>query len=318
MQYFVLALVMLVSLNVLAAEDPRGPGEEEQDFGVIEVPGLRCVIGNNKSTGEHRGGYNGIIAMTTPDQEVSPFVPFYAGINLEHYFGGGPRPKEGEVLFEPRFAPMEYRRINGATAELYQPPTPLHKTESWTRFEVKDPNYVDISFRCIPRERVYEGDFLGVFWASYMNAPINKSIYFLGPDATLDNPKWLQFHTQTHNHASTVLHQDDNFDAPYADNGLLYSNISPLRYSQPFYYGRIRNMVLIYIFKPNPYLRFCQSPSGGGRTPDGTDTNPAWDFELVVPEYKVDQEYGFTMRVVYKPWAGRDDVLKEVKAYLAE
>ncbi len=75
-------------------------------------------------------------------------------------------------------------------------------------------------------------------------------------------------------------------------------------------------MVLIYIFQPNPYLRFCHSPSGGGNTPDETDTHPAWDFQLVVPDYQVDQEYGFQMRVVYKPWAGRGDVLNEVRGYL--
>jgi len=51
-------------------------------------------------------------------------------------------------------------------------------------------------------------------------------------------------------------------------------------------------------------------------TAAGDDTNPAWDFQLIVPGCKADQEYGLRMRLVYKPWAGRDDVIAEVrKAY---
>ena len=39
-------------------------------------------------------------------------------------------------------------------------------------------------------------------------------------------------------------------------------------------------------------------------------------FQLIVPDYQVGQEYGLRMRLVYKPWAGRDDVLAEArKAY---
>jgi hypothetical protein len=75
-------------------------------------------------------------------------------------------------------------------------------------------------------------------------------------------------------------------------------------------------MVLIYIFRPNPYLRFAQSPSGGGNTPAGDDTNPAWDFQLVIPNPEANRTYPLDLRVVYKPWAGRADVLREVKNYL--
>ncbi|HET8549006.1 MAG TPA: hypothetical protein VFL57_13410 [Bryobacteraceae bacterium] len=74
-------------------------------------------------------------------------------------------------------------------------------------------------------------------------------------------------------------------------------------------------MVLIYIFQPSPYLRFAHSPSGGGRSASGDDTNPAWDFQLVVPDPQPGREYEFAMRVVYKPWAGRADVLREVRTW---
>ena len=55
-------------------------------------------------------------------------------------------------------------------------------------------------------------------------------------------------------------------------------------------------------------VRFSQSPSGGG------EGNPAWDFQLIVPEAKVNEEIRLRMRLVYKPWKGREDVLSEVRA----
>jgi hypothetical protein len=93
----------------------------------------------------------------------------------------------------------------------------------------------------------------------------------------------------------------------------LFRNFSPLRYSESFYYGRFEDMVLIYIFRPNPWLRFAHSPSGGGRIASGDDTNPAWDFQLVIPDPQQGREYKLEMRAVYKPWAGRSDVLREVR-----
>lgn len=98
----------------------------------------------------------------------------------------------------------------------------------------------------------------------------------------------------------------------------MFNNISPLRYSVPFFYGRVRDKVLIYAFKPGPIVRFSHSPSGGGRTRSGDAQNPAWDFQLIVPDYKPGVEYGLEMRLIYKPWAGRNGVLEEVRKYLAK
>lgn len=313
----------LILLQVLSAaepgggDDPRGAGIEGTDYARFSVSRLECVIGNNKSCGDHQAGYNGVFSLVSPDQPETAYVPLYAGVNLEHFFDRRPRSSDTAVFFEPRYAPMAFRRLSDTAAELHQPPTLTYQVESWTTFELAAPYYIDIRFRCIPRAPVFEGGFLGVFWASYMNAPLNKSIYFLGPGGTIQNPQWLQFCTQYHNHCSTVLHEADAGPKEFGDlPPVLWNQISPLRYSQPFYYGQIRNMVLIYVFEPNPYLRFAHSPSGGGPTSDGTDTHPAWDFQLVIPNYEVGKEYGFRMRLVYKPWAGRADVLEEVERFL--
>jgi hypothetical protein len=255
--------------------------------------------------------------MTAPGQTESVYVPAVAGINLEHYFDARPKSPEARIFFEPRHAPMEFQRISATKAELRQAPTPVYGVESTTVFELKEPYYVDVSYKGIPRVDKFVGGFLGIFWASYINAPLDKSIYFLR-SGSLDSPQWFQFMTQEHGRDSTVRPAADVKDLAMGDDRVsLFTNISPVHYSAPFYYGRFGDMVLIYIFKPSPYLRFAHSPSGGGRTTAGDDTNPAWDFQLVILSPKVGAEYGLDMRVVYKPWAGRADVLKEVRSWLS-
>lgn len=276
------------------------------------------VIADNGTKGEHHGGYNGIIRVEQAGKRRFPFVPAYAGLNLEHYFDARPRHEDRKVFFEPRNVPMKMRQLDDRIVELYQAPTPYYGVESWTRFEgyEKEPNVIDMHYRCIPRRKVFKGGFMGVFWASYINAPQNKSIYFLSGGSSLENPTWVEFSTEQHGKDSTVLPAGDTTAFKYPDGGgTLFNSISDVRFADPFFYGRMGEDVLIFIFDPNPFIRFAHSPSGGGRTPDETDTNPAWDFQLVVPDYEVDHEYELKLRLVYKPWQGRDDVLNEVRRY---
>jgi len=293
-------------------------GKANVDYAEFEVSRLRCIIGNNQALGDHRERYNGVFSMHSPDQEETPFVPFYAGLNLEHYFDGRARHPDGTILFEPRTAPLEFKRLGDSSAELYQPTTPYFGVESWTRFALKEPYYIDLSFRCIAHKDDLASGFLGVFWASYINGPLNKSMHFLAAGSDLEKPVWRQFCTQSHDRDSTVLHEADQTELVHEEGApILWQSFSQLRYSAPFFYGRFRNMVLIYIFEPGPNIRFSHSPSGGGRNANEDDTNPAWDFQLIVPDYEAGREYGLQMRLVYKPWAGRTDVLAEVRKYLA-
>ncbi|MCA2966886.1 MAG: DUF1080 domain-containing protein [Acidobacteriaceae bacterium] len=278
----------------------------------LAVSQLAATIGTNAPAGDHRAGYNGVFALSTPSRPANPFVPAYAGLNLEHYFDGRPRPADARVFFEPRHAPMALRQLSPTAAELTQGPTPVFGVASTTRFELKEPYYLDIAYRATPTHTNFTNNFLGIFWASYMNAPEDKSIYFRGPQG-----QWRQFATQLHGRDATILAADaPPPPAATEDPASLFRNLSPLRYAESFFYGRLGDMVLIYIFRPNPYLRFAQSPSGGGNTPAGDDTNPAWDFQLVIPNPEANRTYPLDLRVVYKPWAGRADVLREVKNYL--
>ena len=307
-------LTLLLLVNGLL---PAQEGKPGVDYDTFRVSRLTCVIGNNAGAPGHRANLNGIFRMTAGGAEESAYAPALTGVNLEHYFDANPRPKDVKVFFEPRHAPMEFHRLSDTKAELRQAVTPVYQVESRTLFELKDPYYIDITYRAVPRKKDLKGNYLGIFWASYMNGPLDKSIYFLRGGSTLDAPQWVQLATQAHGRDSTVRPAGDTKELELPDDPtLLFANMSPFHYGEPFYYGRLGDMVLIYIFRPNPYLRFAHSLSGGGRSVSGDDTNPAWDFQMVIPNFEVGKEYGLDMRVVYKPWAGRADVLKEVRSWL--
>lgn len=310
------SMMKWILLILLASERYAADQENFSEFRTSE---LACSIGNNAATNGHRAGYNGIFSLTSVHQSKSLFVPAYAGINLEHIFHSTIDRNVREEFFEPRNAPMVFERIDRTTAKLHQPPTPLTQVESITQFTLLDPHYIDIEFRCISHTDRFSGKPLGFFWASYINGPIDKSMYFLTGNSTLDNPAWQQFCTQYHNHDSTVLWQNDTFRwefEPAMLNQTLFFSFSKITYSQPFFYGRFENMVWIVMFADPEGIRFAHSPSGGGSNPDLNDTNPAWDFQWIIPSVQPGKEYSTRFRAVYKPWINRQDVIHEYRHYL--
>ncbi len=304
-----------IILFILAGLFGTVPVVRADDNAEFRTSELRCVIGNNAAREDHKAGYNGVFHLTSVHQPESVFVPAYAGLNLEHVFDGSARFADRNILFEPRNVPMSFKKIDERTAELHQPPTPVMKMQSVTRFTLVDPYSIDVEFRCVPHEDVFEGGAFGVFFASYINSPLNKSIYYLTEDG--DGRVWEQFCTQFHNHDSTVKHVQDLFDWTFAPGAPdhLFTAVSKIRYVEPFFYGRFKNMVLMVMFASPEGIRFAHSPSGGGLNAAKDDTNPAWDFQYIVPKYEIGKEYGFRYRVVYKLWEGREDVLKEYAAY---
>ena len=276
---------------------------------------LEAVIGDNAAEGEHRAGYNGVWSLKHVSADRSLFVPGIAGLNHEHIFDGATNGRQ-EIFFEPRHATMTFKRLGESEAELHQPPTPTFHLESWTRFKLVEPHYIDLEYRCVPRQHVFRFGYIGLFWASYINAPADKSLYFRG-SVGRGSPSWMQLCTQRHDDESTVVHVDDTlelkFDPAYRD--CLYKNFSPMRFDLPFYYGLFGQHIWVVMFDRTEGIRLAHSPSGGGFTPDRQTTNPAWDFQFIIPRYEVNQEYGFRLRAVYREQCTREEVLAEYQRW---
>ena len=285
--------------------------------GTFEVGELTAVIGDNGAEGEHRAGYNGVWSLKHAAASRSLFVPAYAGLNHEHIFNGETE-DEPEHFFEPRQAPMTFRRISDSEAELHQPPTPMFHLESWTRFRMVAPHYLDMHYRCRAHQHVFPRGWIGLFWASYINAPEDKSLYFLGGLEGQEDA-WTQFCTQRHNEESTVRPREDRIELEFQNprKEALFKSLSPLRFAQPWFYGRFEELVWMVMFDRAAGVRFSHSPSGGGANPRFRTSNPAWDFQFIISGYDVLKDYEFKARTVLRSGCTRDEMVEEYRQWIA-
>ncbi|MDH3650953.1 MAG: hypothetical protein OEQ53_14800 [Saprospiraceae bacterium] len=278
-------------------------------FAVIESGNLSLTFVDNQRYGQdHRAGYNGIAEMTHAEQDSSIFVPQYAGFNLEHIFGGDSLIE----LFEPRKFPMKVFQPDRDQVWLYQAPTPLSQMETLTKFKVSAPHYIDVVFRCVVHsDAFFTHDYAGLFWASYIHNPSDKRIYFYGKETNEEHSKWIKAFSEEHGVNSTHVadRKDGTFYFAPNFNARLASHFSNYQFEDPFYFGRFHNMVLAYLFDTEEVIRFSQSPTGGG------PLNPAWDFQFLIPEFSVGQEYSFQARMVYKPFIDAADIRNEYRGW---
>lgn len=122
----------------------------------FQIGDLTAVIGDNEPYGEHQAGYNGIHRLIHRTEPIPLFVPTVAGFNLEHIFDGDQELRDvgdsRQRFFEPQNAPMAFQRLSASEAGLYQPPTPTFQLESWTRFRLVAPRFIDFSFHYRPTQ----------------------------------------------------------------------------------------------------------------------------------------------------------------------
>lgn len=287
------------------------PADRRVSHATLKAGDLTAVIGDNSAKGEHRAGYNGLWSLRHSAGNRSVFVPAVAGLNLEHIVTGE-QLEDRKVFFEPRNAPMSFKQLSETEAELHQPPTPTFHVESWTQFQLVAPHYLDMNFRCVAHQPVFPRGYLALFWASYINAPADKSMYFLGGLDAQRN-RWTQFCTQWHNDQSTVRHRYDTFEMSFPPGGrdALFKSLSRFRFDQPFFYGHFDDLMWLVMFDRAEGIRLTHSPSGGGANTALQTTNPAWDFQFLVQKPEVKKDYSFRVRTVLRPPFSRREVLAE-------
>ncbi len=273
----------------------------------ISAGELTAVIGDNEAHDGQRAGYNGVQSLVSahrPGENL--FVPGIAGINLEHLLDGRDMP-EPESYFEPRRHPMELEKVHEQSVILHQSATPTLRVQSMTTFTLREPHYLDIDLRVVLRDDVLQNDYLLGFWASYINAPADRSMQFLGrPRIEAVGEAWAELCTEEHGAKSTVCSADVTPGLPNSMSrpSLAYS-YSDLAYTRPFFFGRRAGMVFALMFEKGHDVRFTHSPTGGG------EANPAWDFQWVLHEPQVDEEYHLRARAVYRPWEHEREIRRE-------
>ena len=102
------------------------------------------------------------------------------------------------------------------------------------------------------------------------------------------------------------MHTSEDFDP-----------LAPQREAALFY-GLFRKHVFVVMFDRAAGLRLTHSPSGGGTNTAAQTTNPAWDFQYVLPRYEVNTEYELRARAVYRERCPREEVLRLYEAWRKE
>ena len=280
-----------------------------EHFVVLQRGGITAMIVDNAAIDVpevpgHRGGYNGVAVLKLEGGE-NLFVPLVAGLNFEHIHDGTTASVAAEK-FEPRKAPMELRVVDEHTVELYQPPTPRMKLESCGRYTLLADG-IEYTFECIPRGDTFTNGYIGLFWASYIHEPDSTAIHFLGREAdSSGQPRWIEATSPAHGTDSThppagdlpMLKHDADFPLT-----LVY-NRSKFVYAEPWYYGLSHGRAYVQMFRPRDRIWLAQSPNGGG------NRNPAWDFQWFVPEPKIGEAYGFTMRAMLLATTDQGEIIK--------
>ncbi len=322
---FLLAVVLVgMSGRLAVAEGPAKTSLANAAirYTVSEVPFLILKRGDVEATvvdnravdvealPGHRAGYSGLAALRHAKRRENLFVPRYAGLNFEHIHDGTTRPRN--ILFEPRNAPMELRRIDEFTAELYQPPTPFWGLESCHRYALLPDGAIELTFECIPRKASFRGGDLGLFWASYIQQPESGAIHFLGHSESGDAaPRWLETASPEHGVRSTHPGRDDrrafrhDTDFPLT---LVFNN-SGNRFDEPWFFGVSRGMAYVQIFRTRDRVRFAQSPTGGG------ESNPAWDFQVLHSDAQIGKRYTLVMRALYLPYESPEQIRRAVEPH---
>jgi hypothetical protein len=256
----------------------------------------------------HAAGYNGLAYWRRDGQQANLFVPKYAGLNFEHIHDGTMAVEREK--YEPRKSPMSLHRTDEFSIELRQSPTPNWLLESVGRYRLLEDGVIEYEFECTPRGETFTQGYIGLFWASYMNAPSERGLRFLGRriDAPNDQPHWIEWLPKEHGVDATHRPVNDTrqirFDPEFPLT--LANHPSPYLWTSSWSYGIVDGWAFVQMFQPSDRIWLTQSPTGGG------NTNPAWDFQWFVDSPKVGQTYRFRMRAAVVKFESTEQLEKNL------
>ena len=209
--------------------------------------------------------------------------------------------------------PSQLTRLGDNSLQLTTSIPEPRRIEVSTTFTLVPPHYIDLETTCVAHPGAFEGDWLGLFWASYIRNPEDKTTCFLGRPEENGPEEWTESLAEQPPEGPVFASEADTLVEGEPDpKGRLFHNIRPARYVHPFFYGRWRNMMLEMMFKSSESLRFAIAPGGGGLT------NPAWDFSILIKDCQPLTEYTFSARVVFKPFVSREDALEEYRTWAGD
>jgi len=253
---------------------------------------LSALFGDSTPHGMRGPGFCGIWSLGSAHEPHNAFVSSAAGFIFNSHRG----------------RPVRLRRLNAAQVEYRLEEPGLH---SRVVFTAREPYYIDSETIVIPQTPVKTPHLLQS-WASYINSPRDGDIFFR------HEGKWIKAHSPEHGVEATycpVSLKDTEEDLRHLTSeerkGWFVYGYSQQRFSEPFYFGRIRHMVLAFFFDNSDNIRFTISPVGGGVSILPGRSCPAWDWLWLIPHARAGRTYTLRARMLYKPFRGEEDILAE-------
>lgn len=274
---------------------------------LMQAEEIQAVVGDAARNGYAGTKYCGVWSLTSKHRPFNAFGNSSAGL------------LPGEIRGKaPALSVVDER-----ACVLSRSADEKHPVEVRAEYRVSDPFYIDHALSFTDRKDMRQKgcDFREVIWCCYMNCPDDPRLHFLS------RGEWHRYISPSHGIASNIapsyLPEKELEDWPVKSDWRskrlndrpFYWDRYERRFDEPFYYGRLGDMVVILVFDKPRWLRFFCSPSGGGPSLLAGNTCPAWDFEWVIPasEYVVDKEYILRMRLIYKQFISEDDVLEQFR-----
>jgi hypothetical protein len=289
------------------------------------------VVGNEHGWISSDGGLNGIAALIPRDSDWNIFVPALSGLNFEQVWLAGVPP----TPFAPRRQPAAIES-DGSSVVLTWREMPHTGIAARITFSVREPWYLDQTVE-LTAHRSFVGDgqsnHLAAIFASSIQQPQDHHVY-LRPSGVNGAPLsgWYGVTTATAHDQDYLLRPlpehrlevADHLAAMETQKGvdivgpsgevLLLKNL-PLH----FYYGLLRdNLVFLQMFKQPDLTRFLYNLDGGDLLGTVDKRDPAWGYVFHHPDVQIGESYRWNTCIVVKPFRGREDILREVRKYMAD
>ena len=274
-------------------------------------------------------GYNGLASLVYTGQERNIFAP--AGLDYESCSTVPKLGKRADVWDAPRVAPMTLEQVDDSTARLAQKGSDAAGLNVEITFHLGD-THIDQTITTWPDSDIQSSR---TFWASYMLFVQNTSLYLRGLLEDAPRSQWLEMTSAGHNGTASGTYfrpwnpagkawyefLTDNpvrrqtvFETPAsrAATGKAGFKLGNLGSFDGFFFGFVDNFVALWIFRQpaNGHLTTWISASGAQAL-----RRPAADFGIESGPQKAGEKRVFSVRFVYKPYAGLDDVLEEVERF---
>jgi len=265
---------------------------------MIQSGEIQAVVGDCSRDGMGGPQYCGLWSLTSKQRQFSCFGNSYAGL----------------IPGDLRGKAVTLEVVDESTVALVHKADDAWASDGRATYRIVGPNCIEhtLTIRDARSFLTAQG-YREVSWCSYMNCPEDPTLHFRS------GGQWTAYLSPEHGVGSRIapsyIEQREAVPPQDERRSPFHVNWAPITFDEPFYYGRLGHMLLLFVFDNPTDLRFFCSPSGGGGSLLPGQSCPAWDFLWIIPadRYAPETDYTFRLRLIYKPFVSEEDVLEEVR-----